>query len=360
MPDAGSPLNERGAAMSRARAALVADVGGTWTRFAIAMPHQGNAPSLHALSQLPVAGYPSLLAAVRDYLRGLPSGLPAPNSAVFAVAGRVEGNRAAMTNHPWLIDGDECAAALDLQQIALVNDFTAQALCVPHLRAAERIQLGGRERRPAAQDTATYAVLGPGTGLGVSALLCRDGREFALESEGGHAAFAPKTARQRALLERLAQRYPRVSYERLLSGAGLCNLHWALSRLEGIEAPEDVQPEQVTERGRGGDPLCAAALELFCEVFGALAGDLVLTFGSWQGVYLSGGLVPLLIDELQQPAFRNAFENKGRFTDALREVPVHAVMHPQAGLLGAAALALRRSAGTVGAGGIERLAETPG
>jgi glucokinase len=344
--------------MSRPHAALVADIGGTWTRFAIAVAHPDAAPTLHALRQLPVAAYPSLLAAARDYLEGLDPSLPAARNAVLAVAGRVLCNRAAMTNHPWLIDGEECAAALDLEQVALVNDFTAQALCVPFLLPAEQVQLGGRNKASAPADPATYAVLGPGTGLGVSALLCRHGREFALESEGGHAAFAPKTERQRALLAQLAQRYPRVSYERLLSGAGLCNLHWGLSRIEGVKAPEPLLPEQVTTRGRAGEPLCAAALELFCEVFGAFAGDLVLTFGSWNGVYLSGGLVPLLIDELQQPHFRSAFENKGRFADAMREVPVYAVMHPQAGLLGAAAMALRRTAGAVGAGGIASLAAT--
>lgn len=328
--------------MSRIHSALVADIGGTWARFAITRPPaDGGAPTLHALSQLPVAGYPSLLAAAHDYLQKLPPGLPPARSAVLAVAGRVENNRAAMTNHPWLIDGAECAAELALEQVTLINDFTAQALCVPHLHASERIQLGGKEAANAPADPATYTVLGPGTGLGVSALLCRHGREFALESEGGHAAFAPKTERQRLLLEQLAQRYPRVSYERLLSGGGLCNLHWALSRMDGVQTPQELLPDQVTERSRHGDPQSAAALELFSEVLGAFAGDLVLTFGSWNGVYLSGGLVPLLIEELRQPRFRAAFENKGRFASAMGEVPVYAVMHPQAGLLGAAAMALR-------------------
>ncbi len=329
--------------MSRARAALVADIGGTWARFAIARPHADGVPTLHALSQLPVAGYPSLLAAAQDYLDKLPPDLPPATRAVLAVAGRVEANRAAMTNHPWLIDGAECAAELALDRVTLVNDFTAQALSVPHLRASERIGLGGKATASTPADPATYTVLGPGTGLGVSALLCRHGQEFALESEGGHATYAPKTERQRALLEQLALRYPRVSYERLLSGGGLCNLHWALSRVAGIDTPEALLPDQVTERGRLGDPLCAAALDVFCEVLGAFAGDLVLTFGSWHGVYLSGGLVPLLIDELRLPHFRAAFENKGRFAAAMAEVPVHAVMHPQSGLLGAAAMALRVS-----------------
>ena len=244
-----------------------------------------------------------------------------------------------MTNHPWRIDAAECADALALERVGLLNDFTAQAMAVPHLGPADRVALGGPRDAVASASEQTFAVLGPGTGLGVSALLRRPGLELALESEGGHAAFAPKTARQRAVLEQLATRFARVSYERLLSGGGLSNLHWALSRLGGKEAPGDLAPERVTALARGGDPVAIEALALFCEVFGAFAGDLVLTFGGWDGVFLSGGLVPLLLDDLQRGGFRSAFENKGRFSQAMARVPVHAVVHPQAGLLGAAAWA---------------------
>jgi glucokinase len=246
------------------------------------------------------------------------------------------------------VDARECAAALGMNQVQLLNDFTAQALAVPHLGATDYVALGGvgsAAKKPA--DSATFAVLGPGTGLGVSALLRRAGQQFALESEGGHAAFAPKTARQRAVLEHLCTRFERVSYERLISGSGLSNIHWALARIAGNAEPELLRPEQVTGHARRNDPLASEAVALFCEVFGAFAGDLVLTFGGWDGVFLSGGLVPLLLEELKGDIFRHAFENKGRFSAALARVPVFAVTHPQAGLLGAAATAMQGRSETV-------------
>lgn len=327
------------AAETKPTTALVADIGGTWARFALARGEAGAAPTLHAEARVPVGAHDSLIAAARHYLAAVEAPLPAPTHAAFAVAGRVEGDAAAMTNHPWRIVAGDCRDALSLAQVRLLNDFTAQALALPHLAAGDRRTIGGPSPPPFDAAEWTCAILGPGTGLGVGALLRRSGEPFALASEGGHAAFAPKTARQRALLEHLATRFPRVSYERLVSGAGLSNLHWAIAREAGIDDPEALAPEHVTARAREGDALARETLEVFGEVFGALAGDLVLTFGAWDGVFLSGGLVPLLLDALQTGPFRAAFEAKGRFSEAMARVPVQAVLHPQPGLLGAAALA---------------------
>ncbi|MBP6596951.1 MAG: glucokinase [Arenimonas sp.] len=324
--------------------ALVADIGGTWVRFALARQEAAPTPRLRAEARLAVANYPSLIAAARHYLEGLDATLPQPTHAAFAVAGRVEGDRATMTNHPWCIDANECASSLGLSEVLLLNDFTAQAHALPCLAAAERQRIGLPDHALDQREAWTVAVLGPGTGLGVSALLRRSGAPFALSSEGGHAAFAPKTARQRVLLEHLSERFPRVSYERLISGSGLSNLHWAMARRGGGTAPDDLRPEDVTARARGGDAMAGETIEVFCEIFGAFAGDLVLTFGAWDGVYLSGGLVPLLLEELRAGAFRRAFETKGRFSEAMTRVPVHAVLHPQPGLLGAAALAFEGAA----------------
>jgi glucokinase len=329
--------------------ALVADIGGTWARFALARRDAGAAPILRAEARVPVAEHASLIAAARHYLTQLDPALPAPAQAAFAVAGRVEGDTAAMTNHPWRILAGECREALGVSSVQLLNDFTAQALSLPHLAATERTPIGGPVAAALDASEWTCAILGPGTGLGVGALLRRGSAPFALASEGGHAAFAPKTARQRALLEQLATRFPRVSYERLVSGSGLSNLHWAVARQSGIAKPEMLAPAQVTALARAGDAIALEALDVFFEVFGALAGDLVLTFGAWDGVFLSGGLVPLLIDELKAGPFRQAFEAKGRFSEAMARVPVQAVLHPQPGLLGAAALALGGAAGDTAA-----------
>jgi len=172
----------------------------------------------------------------------------------------------------------------------------------------------------------------------VSALIVRDGRALALETEGGHVSFAANSPIETAILEQLLHWYPRVSNERLVSGGGLVNIHRALGAISG-QASDPVRPSDVTAGARAGDARCVQAVEVFCSIFGSVAGDLVLTLGAWDGVFLTGGLVPILLPELQRSGFRSRFESKGRFSTAMAKVPAMAVIHPHAGLLGAAAFA---------------------
>jgi glucokinase len=236
---------------------------------------------------------------------------------------------------------------LGLDSLRLINDFAAQALAVSLLGADDVVALGGVDWTPDpphASGDRTYAVLGPGTGLGVGALLRRDDRLFALPSEGGHVSFAPGTPEEGAILTQLAAELGRVSIERIVSGMGLVNLHRALSLIAG-EDPGPLRPRDVSERAAAGDPRCRRALDVFCAVFGAVAGDLVLTLGAWDGVFLTGGLVPRLLPELRRSGFRQRFEHKGRFAAAMARVPTLAVVHPHPGLLGAAAQARLDAAG---------------
>lgn len=323
--------------------ALVADIGGTHARFALADGGRATPLLLNSVQQLNVSDFPSLVAAAQHYLRSV---APLPGhlaQAVFAVAGRVDGDIAQITNHPWTISRPDLALALalDTDEVQLVNDFTAQAMATTLLTGADLALIGNVPLPPIGQEERTFAVIGPGTGLGVSALLIRDEQIYPLETEGGHISFAAGTEEEAAIWKILSDQFGRVSNERLLSGRGLCNIHGALQRLAGVENPAPTQPKDITAGARAGDPTCQRTIEIFCEVFGNIAGDLVLTLGSWDGVFLTGGLVPKLLSELQGPAFRRRFEDKGRFSEAMARVPVLAVMHSQAGLLGATALALQ-------------------
>lgn len=323
--------------------ALLADIGGTNARFALARLDARQALCLDSVQQLPVADFPSLAEAAAHYLAG--TGLRGGDvaAAVFAVAGRVDGDHACITNSPWVIEGAATRAALRLPRLRLVNDFAAQAMGTQLLGAGDVVAIGDAGPLLAPGTTRTQAVIGPGTGLGVSTLIVREGRAVALETEGGHVCFAPRDAREVALLGRLVARFGRVSNERLVSGSGLVNLHDALADLRG--SPSTLaRPEEVTAGARAGDALCGAALASFCAVFGAIAGDLVLTMGAWDGVFLTGGLVPRLLPELQASAFRARFEAKGRFAPAMARVPTYAVVHPHPGLLGAAAFAFEDAA----------------
>lgn len=321
---------------------LLADIGGTNARFALGDPMLPAPLLLDSVRQVAAAGFPTLVAAAQHYLAGIGVCGRDLHSGVFAVAGRVDGDTAQITNHPWLISGPDVARALGLESLALINDFTAQALATQLLEEADLVQIGNPALRLRPSTSRSHAVLGPGTGLGVSALLVRDGRSIALETEGGHVGFAPSNAEEAQVLGILARQFGRVSNERLLSGGGLVNLHGALHSINhGMLPAVALAPEDVTAGAGHGDPLCLRAVQMFCEVFGSVAGDLVLTLGAWDGAFLCGGLVPKLLPQLQESAFRECFEAKGRFRAAMAQVPTLAVLHPHAGLLGAAAAAIR-------------------
>ena len=324
---------------------LLADIGGTNARFALADTAAPTPLVAGSAREYVVADFASLPDAARAYLDATGARV---HAMVAAVAGRVDGDEARITNFPWVISIRRSCEALGLQRMRLVNDFTAQSMAVLALQPDDVSALGPMQwigKRGERGNARTFAIIGPGTGLGVGGLLIRDGRPYPLATEGGHVDFAPGTPEEIAILQQLAQEYGRVSIERLVSGMGLVNLHRALSRIAGVD-PGPMEPRDVTARAAQGDPLSMRAVDVFCAVFGAIAGDLVLTLGAWDGVFLSGGLVPKLLPTLQRSGFRQRFEHKGRFSPAMARVPTLAVAHPQPGLLGCAVIAVAEAAGT--------------
>lgn len=321
---------------------LLADVGGTNVRFALADPGQPQPLLGDSIRRYRVADFATFTDAALAYLGA--SDVRARHG-VFAFAGQVRDGEVQVTNHSWSVSRERVRAELALADAVFINDFAAMSLCVPLLGAAD-VHPVGSATPSSPSGNHTFAIVGPGTGLGVGALLLRDGRASALETEGGHASFAPRTAEEIDVLQRLTARFGRVSNERLLCGSGLSNLHEALGELHGVFEGR-LTPEEITHRADSGeDAGCVHAVEVFCELLGAVAGDFVLAFGAWDGAYLAGGLTPLLLPWLERGGFRRRFEDKGRFADAMTRVPSLAILHPDAGLLGAAAFARQqRSAG---------------
>jgi glucokinase len=317
---------------------LLADVGGTNVRFALADTASARPLLTDSIRRYHVADFATFTDAARAYLVDSSA---RPRRAVFAFAGQVRDGEVQVTNHAWSVSRERVRAELGLDQLHIVNDFAAMSLCVPLLVATDVRVIGSPPMpAPTAAKTARFAVIGPGTGLGVGALLMQEGRPSALETEGGHTSFAPRTDEDIEILRRLAARFGRVSNERVLCGSGLTNLHEALGEIHGIEAGT-LPPEEITRRAAANaDPACVRTLETFCELLGAVAGDFVLAFGAWDGVYLAGGLSPLILPWLERGGFRRRFADKGRFEETLARVPTVAILHPDAGLLGAAACAV--------------------
>ncbi|HRN61880.1 MAG TPA: glucokinase, partial [Luteimonas sp.] len=311
--------------MSDETRVLLADIGGTNARFALADPGAASPLIVDSIHGFAVADFPSLADAARHYLRETGQQEAGIARGVFAVAGRVDGDEARITNHPWVISRPRLQAQLGFERVSLVNDFAAQAMAIPLLQAGDVVQIGGPSWTPeAAPRHRTYAILGPGTGLGVGGLVIREGRQYPLETEGGHVSFPPGTPEELAILDRLSAQFGRVSNERLVCGPGLVNIHRALSEIAG-EDPGPMQPADITARAQAGDPRCMRTVDVFCAVFGAISGDLVLTLGAWDGVFLTGGLVPKMLDALQHSGFRQRFEHKGRFSPNMARVPSMAV-----------------------------------
>ena len=317
---------------------LLADVGGTNVRFALADPARAQPLLADSIRRYRVAEFASFADVARAYVEALGA---RPRRGVFAFAGQIRNGEVQVTNHTWTVSREHMRSELALDGLDFINDFAAMSLSVP-LLGADDLRTIGRAPAPslAGAQSRTFAVVGPGTGLGVGALLIRDGRASALETEGGHTSFAPRTEEEIEILRWLTARFGRVSNERLLCGSGLSNLHEALGRIHAT-FEERLAPEEITRRAsEGSDPGCVRAVEMFCELLGAVVGDFVLAFGAWDGAYLAGGLPPLMLPWLERGGFRRRFEDKGRFADELAHIPSVVILHPDAGLLGAAVHAI--------------------
>lgn len=312
---------------------LVGDVGGTNARFALARMIEGR-PTLEHFDSFPAEIHPTFLEGVKAFLDGCEV---RPTGGVVAVAGPVADGAIDLTNSPWRVSEAELQT-LGLNPVRLINDFEVLAWAAPLIPETELAAIGG----PAAgAPDATIALLGPGTGFGVSALV-RDarGREAAMASEGGHACFAPGDALEDEVLRILRRRYDRVSIERLICGPGLLNLHRALAQIDGRETRID-DPAQITAQAlEDPDSPCGATLARFCAMLGAAAGDIALTTGARGGVYIAGGIAPRILPFLKASAFRQRFERKGRFQTYMAAIPTKVVLHEYPALLGAARLAL--------------------
>jgi glucokinase len=291
---------------------LLADVGGTHARFG--WRTDAHAP-LTDVATCASKDHPRLQDAIGHYLTQ--HGKPTPHSAAIGIATALTGDRVEMTNHPWSFSISAMQREMGWQRLEVLNDFTALALALPLLGADELVKIGGGTQLPGSP----LALLGAGTGLGVSGLL-RSGPGqpwMALQGEGGHVTLAPSTDREEAVLRHLRQRFGHVSGERAVSGQGLVALYEAVCALNGVAA-HALNPAAITTTAlQGGEAHaeCREALNLFCAFLGTLAADLALTLGALGGVFIGGGIVPRLGPWFAGSPFRQRFEDKGRFSSYL-------------------------------------------
>ena len=297
--------------------ALIADIGGTYTRLAIV----GADGELGYPATLTNAEFAGPLALFGSYLRDLPAGLPPPSRAAVAVACPVTGDEVRMTNLPWSFSASALAKDLGLEPIQVLNDYTALALSLPHLLPQDIVQIGEGTATP----NSPMAVLGPGTGLGVSGLIPHAHGWTPLATEGGHVTLAPCNAEESQLLEWLRARYGHASAERVLSGNGLVDLYnYAAAGKKAISSAEQITDLAMNRH----DAHALRVFDIFFALLGTTAGNLALTLGARGGVYLAGGILPRVLDLLQASSFRERFVAKGRFRDYMEAIPTYVIVDP--------------------------------
>jgi len=306
---------------------LVGDVGGTNARFALV---DGQGHIRHPRS-FPARDYASLADVMAEYLEQT-AGKRRPARAVIAVAGPVVDGEIEFTNLDWRISEGDLLAHFEFEAVKLINDFAAQAMACSLLEPDDLRPLG--PELPGSRGP--LVVLGAGTGFGVAGLARGERGDIAIATEGGHAAFAPYDETEVEVWKRLKARYGRVSIERLLSGPGIFDLYQALADIDGVAAELPDDRAVVEAANNDDDPRAAATIDRFCAILGSVAGDLALSFGARGGVFVSGGLAPRVAERLAVSQFRARFEDKGRLSPYVAEIPTSLVLHPYPAIVGAA------------------------
>ena len=310
------------------RTTLLADIGGSKSRFALANP--AGAPARMSVIENDTVA--DLDAAVARYLEETGA---RPRAATLAVAGPVDGEEIALTNRAsWRLRRREFAKRFGFSQLRVLNDFEAIAWALPQLGAAQTRPLGS----PVVPHAGVKVVLGPGTGLGVAALLPADGRWHVVASEGGHASFGPQAPDEIEVFARLRQECGAVSAETVLSGSGLARLARALDPQAARHAPETIAASALAR-----EPSAQAAARLFVRLLGRFAGGLALTFKALGGVYIAGGVASGLGPLLDEPQFRAAFEAHPPYQRLLEAIPTLLITCEEPGLIGCSAVASKQA-----------------
>jgi glucokinase len=308
---------------------LLADIGGTYARFSL----ETSPGAFEHAALLRCADHEDFHAAVRAYLDTLPAGHIA--HAGVAIANPVEGDDVRMTNYHWRFSIEAMRDKLGLDTLVVVNDFTALAMALPRLASTDKRQVGGGQAR----EHSVVGILGSGTGLGVSGLIPADDGWIALGTEGGHTSFSPRDERELAILQHAWKTLPHVSFERLLSGSGLELIYRALAERAGVRAAEGLSAPEITRRALGGtDPVCVETLDAFCAMLGTAAANLAVTLGALGGIYIGGGIVPRLGTWFDRSRFRSRFEDKGRFSAYLAQIPTWVITAENATFQGVSAI----------------------
>lgn len=326
---------------------LAADIGGTNTRLLYAVM-ENDSRTILAEKIYPSIHFESFLSILDVFL--LEFKITIIDAVCIAVAGPVKAGKASVTNLPWHITEQEVAEKLSTTRVKLINDFVAVAHGIHELDETAFMILQTGESPEEMVKNHDAVVIGAGTGLGAAHLISTNDGYRVLASESGHAGFAPQNELQIELLSWIQKQYSHVSVELLLSGSGLYRIYRFLrdvkkaaesnnlkQQMKGIDPAQVITEHALAE----DDELCIKTLQLFIEIYGSVAGDIVLHYYPVSELYIAGGIAPKISKKILNKSFNDALINKGPMTENLKNLTVKLVMQEKTGLYGALAQASR-------------------
>ena len=312
---------------------VLADIGGTNIRLAVQeeqIPHSG----LDAIESLPCGDFTSVEEALASYCERR---CIRPQALLLALAADPHGDDVTITNNHWRFQGVSAARACGASRYMLINDFCAQALAHADLLAPDGspARAGARQtiRHGTPRPKTPLLVSGPGTGLGVAAIMPVGDGVAVIEGEGGHVSFAARHADERVVLDVLQKQWGHVSAERFVSGPGLESIYHVMTG-EADKTAAEIGAAAVAEDGAARD-----AVALMLGAFATALANAALTFGAGSGIVIAGGIMPKLIELLPTSGFFERLGDHGRRSQFLHDLPLYLSVDPYAGLSGAAVAA---------------------
>ena len=330
---------------SKAVRVLAGDIGGTKTRLAI-IDVSANQLQIQYLKTYQSRKYASLNAVLQEFLNTFSDKVSADKvlAACFGIAGPVSNNTVHTTNLPWKIDAKELAKQFSIDSVSLINDLEANAWGIQALPKEDIFELYAGD----SNSTGNAAIIAAGTGLGEAGMYF-DGKHYRpYATEGGHTGFSPNSELEIELLRFLKKEYQHVSWERILAGSGLVNIHRFLREKHQIATPEwlanamqkgDAAAEISKAAETDKDSICTQALKLFVRLYGSEAGNLALKHMATGGIYIGGGIAPKILEWMKHEDFINSFLDKGRMRTLLEKIPVRLILNDQTALYGPAVYA---------------------
>ncbi len=312
---------------------IVADIGGTNARFGLVTENSqiSNRFQIQFKQKYPSSQFENLEHATRHYLDSLNDSKV--KGACLAVAGPVVDDQVTLTNLDWHFSINKIKQSLGVPKLKVINDFSAYAFATQYITPKNLISINKGKKI----DDCPMAIIGPGTGFGVAALVPQNNRWRVIPTEGGHITLAAKSPLQADVIRVLSNDISHVSVESVLSGPGLANLYRALAQVEGIKQ-ESLQAAEISQQAKSDNQsLSYRTLKLFCKWLGQSTGDLAIALGARGGVYLCGGILKKNTDFFLQSEFINGFLDKGLMHEYLSQMPIQLVTENDSALLGAAA-----------------------